>query len=108
MEHLRCKASRIRVVPRAMVTIENRWALFKRMKLVVAEFERRFAVTKHVECRNMSDGSQRQDQFKIFHGRNFFFQKGAHALISAPTGLFYGGMQRTARAIRQLISSTPS
>ena len=72
MEHLRCQASRIRVVPGAMITIENRWALFKRMKLVVAEFERRFAMTKHVERSIMSDGSQRQDQIKIFHGHNFF------------------------------------
>ena len=45
-----------------MITIENIWALFKLMKLVVAEFEQRFAMTKYVECRIMSDGSQRQDQ----------------------------------------------
>ena len=57
MKHFRSQASRIRVVPGAMITIENIWALFKRVKLVVAEFERRFAVTKHVERRIMSDGS---------------------------------------------------
>ena len=57
MKHLRSQASCIRVVPGAMITIENIWALLKRMKLVVAEFERRFAVTEHVECGIMGDGS---------------------------------------------------
>ena len=50
MKHLRRKASSIRVVPGAMITIENIWPVFERMELVVAEFKRRFAMTEHVEC----------------------------------------------------------
>ena len=50
MEHLCRQASRIRVVSGAMITIENIWPVFERMELVMAEFKRRFAMTKHVEC----------------------------------------------------------